>query len=213
LKPRTKDRGGRPRKRAVRAGEKVQIGVRISPALRVQLERAADKSGRSLTQESELRIERSFDRAGTLLELLRATYGPQLAAVLSILGETLRMVIAHATAHLLTPSDSEFDDHYKALNAAYRGGDLSHPYVMGQVREAILAVVSALGPPIESLKLPDGIAPPTLQAEQIAEMFIRDLIHPPKREKEYAEQIKALLGDLRISSLFADYPPSLKGTT
>jgi hypothetical protein len=54
------NRGGRPRKSQIQAGEKTTISVRITPEVRKHLEKAIARNGRSLTQEVELRIERSF---------------------------------------------------------------------------------------------------------------------------------------------------------
>ena len=89
MKPKAKDRGGRPRKTPIKAGEKVQLGVRVSPARRAQLDKAARQSGRSLTQEAEARIERSFDRQELLPEALTLAYGPQLAGLLMVIGRAM----------------------------------------------------------------------------------------------------------------------------
>jgi hypothetical protein len=54
-----KNFGGR-RKREPEAGERVHAGLRVTPDLKGRIERAAAKSGRSLSQEMEFRIERSL---------------------------------------------------------------------------------------------------------------------------------------------------------
>jgi hypothetical protein len=51
---------GRPTKPPVE-GERVPLGLRVTAAAKRKLEEAAIKSGRSISQEAELRIERSFD--------------------------------------------------------------------------------------------------------------------------------------------------------
>ena len=51
--------GGKP-KRDPRPGERVHAGLRVTPELKGRIERAAQKSGRSLSQEMEFRIERSL---------------------------------------------------------------------------------------------------------------------------------------------------------
>lgn len=55
-----KKRIGRPTKRP-KPGERVALGLRITPEMKRNLERAAVKSGRSLSQEVERRIDRSLD--------------------------------------------------------------------------------------------------------------------------------------------------------
>ena len=54
-------RRGRPLKEP-EPGERVPLSLRISPSAKKKLEAAAELNGRSLSQEAEYRIERSFDR-------------------------------------------------------------------------------------------------------------------------------------------------------
>ena len=54
-----KDFGGKP-KREPRPGERVHAGLRLTPEAKGRIERAAQRSGRSLSQEMEFRLERSF---------------------------------------------------------------------------------------------------------------------------------------------------------
>ena len=62
-----------PKKRRGRAarpleeGERVGIGFRVTPALKTKIEAAATKSGRSQSQEIEIRLERSFGHEGLRL--------------------------------------------------------------------------------------------------------------------------------------------------
>ena len=43
-------------------GERAGLSLRVTPVVKKRLERAAEKNGRSLSQEAELRLERSFER-------------------------------------------------------------------------------------------------------------------------------------------------------
>jgi hypothetical protein len=45
----------------------VPLSMRVTPAVRKKLERAAVKRGRSISQEAEIRLEQSFDREGHLI--------------------------------------------------------------------------------------------------------------------------------------------------
>lgn len=54
-------RMGRPTKPPV-PGERVPLGLRVTAEIRTKLEEAAVKSGRSLSQEAEIRIEATFTR-------------------------------------------------------------------------------------------------------------------------------------------------------
>ena len=60
MKPKPR-RGGRPKTRKAKPGERVHLGLRVSPELKRQLERAAEQSTRSLSQEVEFRLEQSLD--------------------------------------------------------------------------------------------------------------------------------------------------------
>ena len=64
-----KNRGGRPRTTAVEVGSKVMMSMRVPPKMRRQLEKAIAVNGRSLTQEMEFRIERTFRDDELLAEL------------------------------------------------------------------------------------------------------------------------------------------------
>ena len=54
-------RMGRPT-RPPRPGERVTLGLRVTADLKRKLEKDALKNGRSLSQEAEIRLERSYDR-------------------------------------------------------------------------------------------------------------------------------------------------------
>ena len=43
-------------------GERVPLGLRVTPEMKRRLDAAAKESGRSQSQEAEIRLERSFDR-------------------------------------------------------------------------------------------------------------------------------------------------------
>jgi predicted transcriptional regulator len=53
-------RMGRPTK-APLPGERVSLGLRVTAEIKRKLDEAAEKSGRSQSQEAELRLERSFE--------------------------------------------------------------------------------------------------------------------------------------------------------
>ena len=58
------------------------VGMRVGKAARERLEKAAAKSGRSLSQEAELRLERSFDQQANALDALTLKYGDRFAKIL-----------------------------------------------------------------------------------------------------------------------------------
>jgi hypothetical protein len=70
-------RMGRPTKAPV-AGERVSLGLRVTAAVKSRLERAAVKSGRSLSQEAEWRLESSLESDRNLILRQGATWSPVL---------------------------------------------------------------------------------------------------------------------------------------
>jgi TraY domain len=118
------------------ARRRIAMSMRISPKTREKIEAEAAKSGRSLTQEIELRLEQGFrdeDRAPLFHDVV---YGPQAAAFLGIIGRTLREVTSMAR-------------HYGEGSA--RTGDwISDPQAFGMVEGAIGEILDRLRPPGDS---------------------------------------------------------------
>jgi len=82
---------GAPPKREAEPGERFQLGIRVTAELKRKLDAAAEQSGRSQSQEAELRLEHTFDRQGLLSEVLTLAYGKRAADDLMLLGATMTM--------------------------------------------------------------------------------------------------------------------------
>jgi hypothetical protein len=111
-----KGRGGRPRKKEPESGDKVHLGIRVTPEMKARLEEIAATTGRSQSQEAELRLARSFERQDLLPEVLTLAYGRQLAGILIELG-----VVMQSAAHVLGYDPMEREDwalNVEALGAA-----------------------------------------------------------------------------------------------
>jgi hypothetical protein len=91
-------RMGRPTKAPVE-GERVPLGLRVTAEAKRKLAAAAIKSGRSISQEAELRIERSFQ-----MEEL----GPHLAkiGVLEVAMKELREAVLKGWGQVIAPGTS-----------------------------------------------------------------------------------------------------------
>jgi hypothetical protein len=79
--PRTKRKPvrGRPRLPDIEA-KRGAIGLRVTSELRSTLEKAAAKSGRSMSQEAEFRLEQSFHSEQQLGDAMRVAFGGKRAA-------------------------------------------------------------------------------------------------------------------------------------
>jgi hypothetical protein len=94
------------------------------------LEAAASAAGRSLSTEAQFRLERSFHTQGGLQEALETAYGPQGAALLTILG---RLIRGAPGAHGL-PIEADW---------------LSDPNSFDHVSNSVRVALDALRPPGE----------------------------------------------------------------
>jgi hypothetical protein len=125
---------GRPRRRQPKPGERVSLGLRVTPDLKSTLDRAAKISGRSQSQEAEFRIERSFANQRLLTEALELAYGREVAAALLILGEIMRSAGRSAGFH---------------ATKTIEGADnwFENPYAFEQVSRAAAAWFAGIKPP------------------------------------------------------------------
>ena len=86
-KPFVRRKPGGPQKREPRDGERVALSLRMTPSLKRRLDAAAEKGGRSQSQEAEFRLERSFEQEGLLPEVLTLAFGSrQTAGLVWMLG-------------------------------------------------------------------------------------------------------------------------------
>src|SRR4051794_26300370 len=84
-----------PRRTDLGEGKKSPLNMRTTPQLREKIEKAAGESGRSLVQEVEYRLERSFDRQDLLTEILTLRFGSGMADMMVRFGddETIREAV------------------------------------------------------------------------------------------------------------------------
>jgi TraY domain len=131
-------RPGGPPKRKPKDGERVALSLRMTPALKRQLDAAAEKGGRSLSQEAEVRLERSFDHQDLLSEVLTIAYGKEMAGVLMFLGDT--MLFADSYYQVESNRDRPIP------SARYKGAWASSADAYDQCVQAALAVLEAMRP-------------------------------------------------------------------
>jgi hypothetical protein len=81
---------GRPTKPAP-AGERIPIGLRVTSEMKTRLDTVAQQSGRSFSQEVELRLERSLEREDLLPQVLSLAYGRKMAGLFMMLGYVMRI--------------------------------------------------------------------------------------------------------------------------
>ncbi len=143
---------GRP-KRKPKPGERVPLGLRVTAETKQRLDDAAEQSGRSQSQEAELRLDRSFERQDLAEEVLTATYGHELAGLLMILGRTMKDVGMSAG--------------FAAIRGvAVRANWLQNPYAFDQVANAAETIIEKFRP------VGDASVPREFKDEDLNESFV-----------------------------------------
>jgi hypothetical protein len=105
-------RRGRPTKDA--KAKRAIFSTRITAELRVALERAAKDSGKSLSNEIEARLLRSFEHEAEIKRVLAAFGGEQNYAVLRFIAEVIRRIDA-ATGRRWTDDPWSFNQVRQAI--------------------------------------------------------------------------------------------------
>lgn len=153
------------------------IGLRVSKSVRERLEQAAAESGRSLSAEVELRLERSFDKEKNALDALSLRYGDRFAKVL----------IAAAEACLITGR------YYGSAIAQDRGDGIenwdTYPTAYQCATDAVVEVLKACRPIGGMKELPAPSANTSKSPLEIA----RDVLAKMRGTERQVEEAEAML--------------------
>ncbi len=157
--------------------ERMHFGFRCTPEMKQAIEEAAGRSGRSMSQEVEFRLERSFDREELLPDALTLAYGPELGATLLLIGNA--MVAARNAA-----AEGEWLTDTKAFEAVTTAaGD-----ILGALHPAPATDVTTHAPGARMAALAIAGDPRRPRLSEAAEMTYRSPVKP--------EKIRAMLGPL-----------------
>ena len=131
-------------------GKRYPLNMRTTQEVRSKLESAAKASGRSLAQEVESRLDRSFERQGLLSEVMELAYGSHLAATLMHLGRAMARTGRHCgfmKNRTIEAADNWFLDPYafdqavQAANWFLEGvrppGDVALPKVLAAETQGV----------------------------------------------------------------------------
>jgi TraY domain len=166
LAPKAKSRGGRPRRREPRPGERVSLGLRVTPECKARLDAVARASGRSQSQEAELRIESSFRDQKILVEALDMAFGSQVARVLQRLGQIMISIAPLTVGTSRTPDVG-----------AHFGQWMNNAWARQKMIDAAIAYLSKLRPNADEL----AAATPA-KVEPAIEQVYDLIIDAPERE-------------------------------
>jgi hypothetical protein len=223
--PEPRNFGGRPPQRDPEPGERVHLGIRVTPQLKERLEKTAAAIGRSQSQEAELRLERSFERQDLLPEVLGEAYPRPVAGLLLALG--LVMTNAGLREYWARSMVFGFDDRWMddptsfdealqgvvaLLNAARPRGTPDTPKVFPgiQFANAMIDAIQRDPPPgdpfatrhLSAIRLLLGpIAKRMVEARAHAETTPCPLCDKPLTKTDYGPIIDRIDSELRKSKL------------
>src|ERR1051326_2038547 len=84
------------RKAKGQTGKRFPLNIRTTFEIRESLERAAASSGRSLAQELEMRLERSFAAEVGIQSTIEFAFGAEIAAIILLMAEVMKDAAAAA---------------------------------------------------------------------------------------------------------------------
>jgi hypothetical protein len=176
-------RGRTRRAEARKPGERATLSMRMASDLWLKLHDAATSTGRSLSQEAELRLEQSFRSEALVPVILETAFGRQAAHLAMLLARRMRSA---ANACGIDPEDDW----------------LSNPDAFEYTRSSIATVFKWLKP--------EGEPNPSVagRAENHTEMTMRDIAEAPlgtPRPRAWHCEIREGLGDERLGPGLADW--------
>ena len=175
-------RVGRPTK-APEPGERIQIGVQVTPELKRRLEAAGTRNHRALSREAEHRLERSFEREDLLPDVLADAFPKPVAGLLLALGLVMTNAGLHdywARAELL----ADVDDRW-----------LNDPTAFDQAIRAAVSCLNAARPAGEVLSSEASTG--ALFAEGLISAICRDPAQDDPFGPRHLGAIRSLLGPIR----------------
>jgi len=182
---------GRPAK----FGERLPLGLRVTPELKKKLNDASNASGRSLSQEAELRLEHSFNTTNVLFEALDLAYGRRWTGLLLALAQVARTTGTRAVA---------------VSQWQFNGCEdwVLDPYAFDQVVSAINVVLEAFRPrgAIPETPPANWNHLPASAHKKLGEGFALDLLaklsapDEKRADAEIVHEVSRRLSDLRSAT-------------
>jgi hypothetical protein len=189
---------GRPRKPAI-PGQRSALGLRVTPQIKELLDSKTKQSGRTQSQEAELRIELTFRAEQQLAQGLELVFGRQLSGLLMLLGRAMR-----DAGHLAG---------YQSART-FEGTEnwMCNSYAYDQATEAANAILEAFRPPrVESL-LDDLDRRNARVRLLLSEVLDRALPHRDgKRHAPAAAELLRRRKDAAIAAAVSAYNDAVEG--
>lgn len=183
-----KRKPGRPRDPV----QRVPLSLRVMPMTKRRLDALAGISGRSISQEAELRLEEGFRAEEDVWRPLEAAFGPRQAGLMMIIGSLMQEVSAAEIGGV--PTGSGIDA---------RRGWIDQRNAFENVREAVVRFLTSVMP-----REPAGLELDLEVTEYIIETYLT-VINGGKAPNEdfsrWAKQVHRLLGDELAKRLLENF--------
>ena len=178
----SKRRGRKPR--PANQGQRVSLGLKVTPDIKNKLDALARANGRTQSQEAEVRLEQSFrdqQRAELFSDLY---YGRELSALLEIVGRAIRDAGTHAAVVAAMAGLGSYDW-------------IDNPFGFDAAIKAAVRVLENLRPPGEIAVPKPKFPAQGMLGEAIADGLLSAVKHPPDDFRgEWARPIGSRLGRL-----------------
>jgi hypothetical protein len=189
------------KKRIPEPGERFQVGIRLTHVGKQRLSDAAERTGRSQSQEAEIRLEHSFDREDLLTEVLSLTYGRRVAGILQLLGSAM---LHSGVKTLLAAAGGPLADG----NVADYTEWTTNPDAFEQARRSVVAVLERFRPEGE-ITNPRGMAGELVAEDIIGALTENSTEDGWARVPNYSwdrETVKRLLGPPLVARMAEPRP-------
>jgi hypothetical protein len=210
-------------------GKRYAIGIRTTKELRDLLQKAADSSGRSLAQEIEFRLERSFGDSQHLFLGLEAAFGRELAALTLLLGIAMKRTRdfvepligrrrerpwpfrASRGSGMTTAEITDLLQYAQHTMPRSKRRGIADPFVFDQVAKSVAMMLDALRPEDDpTVPLPPKSKDPRVIAmimEHAATFGVMeacdDLMDPDQHDNPVFDIVRYWLGAAAFSRLVA----------
>jgi TraY domain len=154
-------------------GERVPLGLRVTKEAKLKLDQAALASGRSQSQEAELRLEHTFDTEKAAIDALDLAYGRRWTGLLLALAQVGQS--AGTRAVFLSQWNAEGCEDW-----------LSDPYAYDQVVRAVNFVLENYRPQGRVTTPPDTIGLPPTSYMNLGPEFARHFLNRIANPEEHA---------------------------
>ena len=172
----------------VRAAKRVSLGLKVTSDIKSRLDEAAQLSGRTQSQEAEIRLTQSFEKASIAAGAMILAYGRTTTALAMILARAMHDAGTHAG--FLSTGTTEGAREW-----------MTNPSAFDQVASAVAEVMDKIRPDGEVKPLLTGASETDAKLMHLGKLIASGILEAVKNSErggeigEWARPIRELLGE------------------